>query len=291
MKINKKTSYPYPIWGWSDDYTLKFNDDCFQITEVEDKDDYVYNLELLVHNPDIDKCVDEENAVYACSIDCASTFYHDFISSADANFQIRIPRQSVNKKIEVKWMVIATKAITNYQSESLNPDYGGRASFPKGAMLAYITSFEIYPVLSGELHSFDELFVVVKNQVSNDIEYRLDYDKITIALPQEQLEIFKSAAGQKFSSVLHATIVEKALLYALCKIQDYSTKLWADILSQYIDLYDDDNIPSWEDIKNGDADLSIDNSFKIINDMLKDPIKRALSNISFVYEELKSSND
>ena len=145
MKINKKTSYPYPIWGWSDDYTLKINENCFRITEIEDKEDYIYNLELLVHNPDIDKCVDEGNAVYACSIDCASTFYHDFISSEDANFQIRIPRQSVNKKVEVKWMVIANKAITNYQSELLNSDYGGRASFPRGAMLAYITSLEVYP--------------------------------------------------------------------------------------------------------------------------------------------------
>ena len=50
-------------------------------------------------------------------------------------------------------------------------------------------------------------------------------------------------------------------------------------------------MPSWEDIKNGDTALSIDNAFKIINDMLKDPVKRALSNISFVYEELKPSND
>lgn len=291
MKINKKTSYPYPIWGWGDDYTLEVNEDCFRITEVEDKDDYIFNLKLLVHNPDIDKCIDEGSAVYACSIDCASTFYHDFVLSVDANFQIRIPRQSVNKKVEVKWMVIANKAITNYQSELLNSDYDGRASFPKGAMLAYITSFEFHPELSGELHSFDELFIVLKNQSSSDIEYHLNHDKITILLPQEQLDIFNSAAGQKFSSVLHATIVQQALVYAICEIHNNSNFHWADIISQYIDSYDNDDIPSWEDIKNGDEVLSIHNAIQIANDMLRDPIKRAFNNIRFVHEELESTND
>lgn len=290
MKINQKTSYPYPIWGWNDDYTLKITNDDFVINEIEDKDDFVYELELLVHNPDIERYIADEEAVYACSIDCAQTFYHEFVPSKDAKFQIRIPRRSVYKKVEIKWMIVAQKAITNFRSEFLNPDYGGQASFPKGAMMAYITSIEISPELSGELHSFDDLFIVVKNSSSEDIEYRLDGDKIAIALPQEQLDIFNSAAGQKFAHVLHATIAEQALITAICNIRQYKNKDWANIISQYIDASEDD-MPSWEQIENGDEELTIDNAITIANDMLKEPVKRMFKNIRIAYEELESSND
>lgn len=291
MKINKRTSYPYPIWGWNDDYTIEIQEEDFTIKEIEDKEDFVYELELLAHNSDIERYIADGAAVYACSIDCATTFYHDFIPSEDAKFQIRIPRKSVNKKVEVKWMIVAQKAITNFQSEYLNPDYGGRTSFPKGAMLAYITSFEINPELSGELHSFDDLFIVVKNTVSDNIEYWLEGDKIAIALPEEQLEIFNSAAGQKYAHVIHATIAEQALIKAIFNVKKYSTKDWANIISQYIDSSDDEEIPSWESIENGEAELTIENALTIAEDMLKYPVKRMFGNIRNAYEELEASND
>ena len=112
-----------------------------------------------------------------------------------------------------------------------------------------------------------------------------------IALPPEQFDVFISAAGQKFASVLHATIVQQALVYAICKIQDNLQYHWADVISQYIDSYDDENMPTWEEIVDDINILSIEQVFTIANDMLRDPVKRALKNIQFVHEELESINE
>lgn len=291
MKINSKISYPYPIWGWSDDYTIEINDTDIDIQQVEDKEDFVFDLDLSAHNPDIEKLIIDGYAVYACSVDCSSTFYHDFISSTNAKFQIRIPRKSVNKKVEIKWMIVAQKAIINFQSTYLNEDYGGHASFPKGAMLAYITSFEIYPELSGELHTYDDLFIVVRNNVSDDIDYRLDNDKIAIALPPAQLEIFNSAAGQRFANVLHATIVEQSLIFAILNISDYLERPWAQIISQYIDALSETSnygIPSWESVENGEEKLTIKHALEIVKYVLREPVKRMFCNIRTVNAEIES---
>lgn len=53
MKINSNTSYPYPIWGWKDDYKSTINDEDILITEISDKDNFVYELELRAQNEDI----------------------------------------------------------------------------------------------------------------------------------------------------------------------------------------------------------------------------------------------
>ena len=59
MKINSKTSYPYPIWGWKDDYKSIIGEDDIKITEISDKDCFVFELELLAKNDDIEKLIEK----------------------------------------------------------------------------------------------------------------------------------------------------------------------------------------------------------------------------------------
>lgn len=277
MKINSNTSYPYPIWGWKDDYKSTINDEDILITEISDKDNFVYELELRAQNEDIKKLIEQGKAIYACVGICQTTFHHYYFTSENAKFTIAIPRKEVNNKIELKWMVLTKEAIPDYQSSLLNDDYQGFATFPLGAMIGYITSFEINASICDELRSLDEIFVVVKNIESNDIRYSFDERKIKIKLPESQLEIFNNYGG-KYPAIMHSTIVYQALVLAITKLKDEDDlKDWVYILKQYIDVKDSENIPSTDEA--GDEGYTLEQAMEIANYILQDPVIRMFGDI------------
>ena len=277
MKINSNTSYPYPIWGWKDDYKSTINDEDILITEISDKDNFVYELELRAQNEDIEKLIEQGKAIYACVGICQTTFHHYYFTSENAKFTIAIPRKEVNNKIELKWMVLTKEAIPDYQSSLLNDDYQGFATFPLGAMIGYITSFEINASICDELRSLDEIFVVVKNIESNDIRYSFDERKIKVKLPESQLEIFNNYGG-KYPAIMHSTIVYQALVLAITKLKDEDdSKDWVYILKQYIDVMDSENIPSSDEA--GDEGYTLEQAMEIANYILQDPVIRMFGDI------------
>ena len=277
MKINSNTSYPYPIWGWKDDYKSTINDEDILITEISDKDNFVYELELRAQNEDIEKLIEQGKAIYACVGICQTTFHHYYFTSENAKFTIAIPRKEVNNKIELKWMVLTKEAIHDYQSSLLNDDYQGFATFPLGAMIGYITSFEINASICDELRSLDEIFVVVKNIESNDIRYSFDERKIKVKLPESQLEIFNNYGG-KYPAIMHSTIVYQALVLAITKLKDEDdSKDWVYILKQYIDVMDSENIPSTDEA--GDEGYTLEQAMEIANYILQDPVIRMFGDI------------
>lgn len=283
MKINSNTSYPYPIWGWKDDYKSTINDEDILITEISDMDNFVYELELRAQNEDIERLIEQGKAIYACVGICQTTFHHYYFTSENAKFTIAIPRKEVNNKIELKWMVLTKEAIPDYQSSLLNDDYQGFASFPLGAMIGYITSFEINASICDELRSLDEIFVVVKNIESNDIRYSFDERKIKVKLPESQLEIFNNYGG-KYPAIMHSTIVYQALVLAITKLKDEDdSKDWVYILKQYIDVMDSENIPSTDEV--GDEGYTLEQAMEIANYILQDPIIRMFDDIKIAEQQ------
>lgn len=283
MKINSNISYPYPIWGWKDDYKSTINEEDILITEISDKDNFVYELELLAQNEDIERLIEQGKAIYACVGICQTTFHHYYFTSENAKFTIAIPRKEVNNKIELKWMVLTKEAIPDYQSSLLNDDYQGGATFPLGAMIGYITSFEINASICDELRSLDEIFVVVKNIESNDISYSFDERKIKVKLPKSQLEIFNNYGG-KYPAIMHSTIVYQTLVLAITKLKDEDdSKDWVYILKQYIDVMDSENIPSTDEI--GDEGYTLEQAMEIANYILQDPIIRMFDDIKIAEQQ------
>ena len=290
MKIKTATSYPYPIWGWKDDYTIPIKEEDICITEIPDKDDFVYELKLLARNKDIENLIAQEKAIYACVAYCPSTFKSYCFKSKESCFKINIPRKEVNNKVELKWMVLSTKAIANFESETLNVDYEGHASFPLGAMMAYITTFEINPTICDELRSLDDIFVVVKNPDSEKIEYDFNKRKIRIKLPTHLLEIFNNYGG-KYPSVMHSTVVLQALILAIQKLadQDDDSELdWVYILKQYIDTMEDEEIGPLDEMENNE--YSLEQAIRIANFILQDPMIRMFEEIEQIENTPEDDN-
>lgn len=279
MKINNKVSYAYPIWGWKDDYTIDIKDNDYSIVEISDKDNFVYELELKVHNKDIEALIETEKAVYACVASCSETYYHKFTPSKEAKFIISIPRREVSGLVRLQWMIIATEEIMGYESDKLNDDYQRKANFPFGAMIGYITSFEINAELSDNLRSLDDIMKVVKNKDTNKIEYDFSDRIIKIKLPEKQLEFFNDYGSKSpYPSVMHSTIVFQALILAISKLhisnEDYP---WVYTLKQCIDVIDNPDIPSFEDV--ADEGYNLEQCISIADIILKDPFMRMMGDI------------
>lgn len=192
---------------------------------------------------------------------------------------ISIPRCEVNGLVRVQWMIISTQDILDFESEKLNEDYQGKASFPLGAMIGYITSFEINANLSDNLLSLDDIVKVVKNTDSDEIEYVYSGPIILIKLPEKLLQIFNDYGSKgPYPAAMHSTIVFQALLKAVAKIHDDDdSKQWVNIIKQCIDLIADDDIPSTDEVD--DNGYSLEQCIKIVEKILKDPFKRLLTDI------------
>ena len=284
MKINRRTSYPYPIWGWRDDYNTTIKNDDIIIEEISNKENFVFELELKAVNIDIDHLIENDKAVYACVVDCPSTFFHKCIKSKKRKFTVEIPRKEVYGKVEAKWMILSEEDIEVFVSASLNEDYQGHASFPLGAMIGYIASFELNTTLSDELRSLDDILVVVKNTDDDEIKYSFDERKIKIMLPLEQLEVFNNY-GDKYPSVMHSTIVYDALIQAISKLYDSDKENldWVDILKIYIE-----NIGSEDFVDDDIAEkgYNLEQCIEITDYILQDPTKRMFSDIKEAEKEL-----
>ena len=279
MKISSSISYPYPVWGWKDDYNIEIEDKDISITEISDKDNFIYELELKAHNSDIAKLIENEEAIYACIVNCSETYYHNCTVSKFPKFVVSIPRCEVNGLVKVQWMIISTKDIIDFKSEKLNEDYQGKASFPLGAMIGYITSFEINASLSDNLLSLDDIVKVVKNTDSDEIEYCYDSPVIYIKLPEKLLQIFNDYGSKgPYPTTMHSTIVFQALLRAVAQIHCSNDHYqWVNIIKQCIDLIDDEEIPPTDDV--GENGYSLDQCVKIVDKILKEPYKRLLIDI------------
>lgn len=281
MKISSSISYPYPVWGWKDDYNIEIDDKDISITEISDKDNFIYELELKANNSDIAKLIENEEAIYACIVNCSETYYHNCTVSKLPKFVVSIPRCEVNGLVKVQWMIISTKDIIDFKSDKLNEDYQGKASFPLGAMIGYITSFEINASLSDNLLSLDDIVKVVKNTDSDEIEYCYNAPIILIKLPEKLLQIFNDYGSKgPYPAAMHSTIVYQALLRAVAQIhapidENYQ---WVNIIRQCIDLIIDDlDIPSIDDIR--EIGYSIEDCIQIVDKILKEPFKRLLIDI------------
>ncbi len=283
MKINENTSYPYPIWSQNDDYKEKIQVSACHVEEAHDKDNYIFNLDFDNTNEDIVSLIEKDLAVYVCSAYCSETFSLFKSESKSSSFSISIPRKKVFGRVELQWIILAKKDISDFKSESLNEDYQGVVSFPAGAMIAEIGVYRFDTTISDEQRSLGDIFAVVLNPDDDGIRYNFDNDKLRIMLPQRLLEEFNSI-DYKYHDTLHATIVYQALLTALSKIHNMQDddKLWVSILTDIIEDFED--VGNVGDDENG---FSFEDCVKIADHILQHPIERMFEELA----KLEKTND
>lgn len=276
MKLSNKISYPYPIWGWQNNYKEP-EIECEVIRVVDEPNCFSYKIDVKSHDEAIDNLIKDGKAVYACIATCSATFYNQFFNSGDkSSFVINIPCDDVCRQVNLKFIVVALEAIPLYENDNLNDFYEGQAYIPKGGVLCLLADGEFEATPCGG-KSVGDIIKVVENTWSNNIEYQTDDNKIRIALPTSQHDIFDKH-GSEYPHVLHSTIVYRALLSAISELPENSEKEyeWVSYLKREIE--DIPDVPNVEDVDKENG-YTIEEAGTIVDKILRNPFYSAFDDL------------
>ncbi len=235
---NKDVCFPHPVLGVGDAVGPK---PPVKAQISEERDDFVINITVDIHNKEILKLINEDYASFVCEIDCPSTFYRDIFYPKDSTFEIRVKRKNVAKRVNIDFTVTALKSINNYTNSQFHPDYQGFAfDLEPGDLLALVKMHYDADIKYDKLQSAGSFMTIVPGHDDKNTVYYLHNSKIEIQLPKALYDDYKISFNGpgKHSTIFHSSIVLNALVYALLNYDDeeYGTTLWARTLKYRIEL-------------------------------------------------------
>lgn len=238
MNLNNIT-FPYPVLGSYDDILPA---PCSPEVEItQDKQFYFFNIKLGYDNVEIENIVNEGYADYVCEVTCDLTKYRRCFKSKSLHFELSIPRKSVAGKINFTCTITLNKDYQNYTNKGFHPDYIGHSfNMEPGDILGILGQFYYNADIK-----YDKLKAVGTFMEINETDdilpsTILDRDKIELRLPTALYHQYKdNPAVNSKADVLHASVVLNSLMYALCRIDRYSGKKWAETIIYRIDTEQD----------------------------------------------------
>lgn len=235
---NKDVCFPHPVLGVGDAVGPK---PPVKAEINEERDDFVINITVDIHNEDILKLIHDEYATFVCEIDCPSTFYREIFFPQDTTFEIRIKRRDVAKRVNIDFTVTVTKSIKNYTNSEFHPDYQGFSfDLDSGDILALVKMHYDADIKYDKLQSAGSFMTIVPGHDEKNTVYYLHNSKIEIQLPKALYDDYRVSFNGpgKHATIFHSSIVLNALVYALLNYDDeeYGNTLWARTLKYRIEL-------------------------------------------------------
>ncbi len=237
---NKGVCYPYPVLGVADDFKYK---PSISIKPIEEEKEYfVIHIDVDTNNNEIKNHIDNGDAVYACEIDCPTTFYRKIIKTDIPSFDIKINRKDVAERVYFDCTVTAIKTIEEYSNSAFDDDYKGFAfNLEPGDLLAFVGKLHYDADVKYEkLRSAGSFVTIIKGHDENNTLYYLSNPKIEIQLPPALYEDYRINFNNpgNHANIFHSSLVLNALVFALLNYDDneHSNLLWARTLKDRIEL-------------------------------------------------------
>ena len=286
MKI-KNRLFPYPVLCMeNDDYIESQFDVTCKIDEGIS--DVVLNFDITLENDDLRFLIHKGYAQFAIHIECSKTVFRTMISTPSSKIQYSIPKSRVNGDIEVLALIVASKKINGYTSESLNEDYDELINFEKGSILAYVNLPEIRVFKNyEELVANDSFFTIVK-RIAQDkeevhpITYDIADNKIKILVDENVYdEYIKYRSNTNLEPVFHSLLVLPALVYMIDvlrveSVDRYEQFFWYQKIKQSLKAQ---NL-NFEDILESEK-----SNVEIAQEMLLLPINKAFIGLAKAIED------
>lgn len=234
MNLNNIT-FPYPVLGSYDDILPA--PDKPEVEISQDKKDYHFVIKLGYNNMGIEALVRNDFADYVCEVSCDMTRFRKCFTGKLLHFQINIPRKSVAGRINFTCTITLKKPLRGYVNSGFHPDYTNHSfDMEPGDLLGILGQFYYYADIK-----YDKLKAVGTFMEINETEDELpstilDRDKIELRLPTKLYNQYKdNPAVNSKADILHSSLVLNSLMYALCRIERYSDKKWAETIYYRID--------------------------------------------------------
>lgn len=271
MKI-KNIKLPYPVLGIGDD-VMPYP--SIRVSKTDDKIKYYFDITFEMGNNDIQDLIENEKAQYVCEVDCVGTYFRQSFYSEEPHMIIELPRNQIMGEITFFCSIVAVENITNYKNSQAHPDYLGYSiDLNPGDILAFLGEFKYDAEIKyDKLRNISSFMEITESPNPEDCNthFILAENKILIQLPQNLFKSYKERVrGPKFSSIIHASLVYNALLYALYNIKEYKDKLWARTLNYRCET--EPRLKKYNLTDPSDAPL-------IANELLGNPYQRLFDNL------------
>ena len=272
----KNRLFPYPVLcGDTDDYIGEVDFSIVPKTR-ETTHEILFEYDFSVNCHSLENVLRKGEAEYILHIECSTTSFRIALKSSVPHIDYRLSKSRVNGEVNLVAMIVAKKAIDDYDNSDLNEDYAEeKISFNKGAILAYQNLPSVFVSKKTDSLANNESFFTVIKQVSLDpneikpLAFNLHSDKIQILVDEKTYEAF--LRYQQSKSIAMAMLLLPALSFMVTEAADtpdsYSQFVWFQRMKKFYSMQGKDFV---EDVLRSD-----DNPVNIAQEMLQNPISNA----------------
>jgi hypothetical protein len=234
MKLRVR-NFPHPVLNpVSDDFEVgSFNGRI--VGQREENELLVFLIEFNLKNPKLQELIEEKKAKYNIHFECVTTMQRLSRSEYSPTFEVTIPSNLLNKKVDVNFFILAEEEIDDYTNEDAHTDFEGiNFKIKKGDILAYSESQTIH-IEKKPMSNTHSIFKVTKdtNPEAPAIKISLNDHQIDIALPEVSYNRVANlkAYGEDCNRVLISMLYLPSLIDTLFNVQSIAKDeyLLADI--------------------------------------------------------------
>src|SRR5262245_21743179 len=120
MQIEQR-SYPHPVLSYFTDDIV----DCSFHVEVKPsvtQNSYHFEIAAKTSYNDLIEKINSGQAMYSLHVECPSSRYRRLFNSFDAVFNVDIPSEFLDGRVQICAFILATADFDNYVSDNFHPD-------------------------------------------------------------------------------------------------------------------------------------------------------------------------
>jgi hypothetical protein len=222
MKLRVR-NFPHPVLNpVSDDFEVgSFKGKI--VGQREENELLVFLIEFNLKNPKLKELIEEKKAKYNIHFECITTMQRLSHSEYLHTFEVSIPSNLLNKKVDVNFFILAEEEINDYTNEDAHKDFEGiNFKIKKGDILAYSESQTIH-IEKKPMSNTHSIFKVTKDTDPGApaIKISLNDHQIDIALPEVSYNRVANlkAYGEDCNKVLISMLYLPSLIDTLFNVQ------------------------------------------------------------------------
>ena len=237
-------AYPHPVLAYfSDDFVR-----CLYQTSLRPSvslTSYRFSVTSKTSSRGLLQLIADGAAHHALHVESPSTRYRRLFSSSNESFDVDVPSECLDGKVQLCTFILAAQDIDAYRNPDFHPDFGGRSfRIKKGDVLAVDRDRFFFAEKDYDpLRKLPSIFTVAKNLDPDapTIDVDLAGHKVVLRLSTEMFEAYTSLSrDQAMAPVLSSLVIMPALVSVIEMIglsgpegrADFEERRWYRVLAE-----------------------------------------------------------
>lgn len=224
MQIRRR-SFPHPVLSpFGDDLVNRRFQAEVRVRSDRARNSYTLVVECRTDSRDLVELIRNRKACYACHLECTTTRFRQLVQSFDEKFEVDVPADAVEGKVEYCCFILAAEDLPTYRNSDFHSDYEGLSfRVGRGDILAvdcggwFAADRDIDP-----LRKIPSIFTVAVNPDPDAEPMDIDATghKVVIRLSRENFHLYRMLSQDAgLQAVLSTLLVLPALVHLLDEIK------------------------------------------------------------------------